>query len=162
MKHLVLSTLGAGLLVAAASVSTPAQAMPTAPLGGVTAGSDLITSVQYRGRHWGGRSWGGPRYYGGYGGSRYYGRRNNVGPAIGAGILGLATGAIVGGALAQQQPQTYYEPGYQTYVEPGYTTGTVVQGTTQADVAYCMNRFKSYDPASGTYLGYDGLRHPCP
>ena len=20
----------------------------------------------------------------------------------------------------------------------------------------------SYDPASGTYLGYDGLRHPCP
>jgi len=23
-------------------------------------------------------------------------------------------------------------------------------------------RFKSYDPASGTYLGYDGQRHPCP
>ena len=22
-------------------------------------------------------------------------------------------------------------------------------------------RYKSYDPASGTYLGYDGLRHPC-
>ena len=29
-------------------------------------------------------------------------------------------------------------------------------------VAYCMQRFKSYDPASGTYLGYDGKRHPCP
>ena len=29
-------------------------------------------------------------------------------------------------------------------------------------VAYCMQRFKSYDPASGTYLGYDGQRHPCP
>jgi len=25
-----------------------------------------------------------------------------------------------------------------------------------------MSRFKSYDPGSGTYLGYDGLRHPCP
>ena len=29
-------------------------------------------------------------------------------------------------------------------------------------VAYCMQRFKSYDPHSGTYLGYDGHRHPCP
>ena len=29
-------------------------------------------------------------------------------------------------------------------------------------VAYCLRRFKSYDPASGTYLGRDGLRHPCP
>lgn len=29
-------------------------------------------------------------------------------------------------------------------------------------VAYCMRRFRSYDPVSGTYLGYDGLRHPCP
>jgi hypothetical protein len=26
---------------------------------------------------------------------------------------------------------------------------------------YCAQRFRSYDPASGTYLGYDGRRHPC-
>ena len=29
-------------------------------------------------------------------------------------------------------------------------------------VAYCMQRYRSYDPASGTYLGNDGQRHPCP
>ena len=29
-------------------------------------------------------------------------------------------------------------------------------------VAYCQQTYRSYDPASGTYLGYDGLRHPCP
>ncbi|WP_341874514.1 BA14K family protein [Methylobacterium nodulans] len=29
-------------------------------------------------------------------------------------------------------------------------------------VAACAQRFKSYDPKSGTYLGYDGRRHPCP
>jgi BA14K-like protein len=29
-------------------------------------------------------------------------------------------------------------------------------------VAYCMQRYRSYDQASGTYLGNDGLRHPCP
>jgi hypothetical protein len=30
------------------------------------------------------------------------------------------------------------------------------------DVGYCMRRFRSYDPRSGTYLGFDGLRHHCP
>ncbi|WP_245454266.1 BA14K family protein [Aquabacter cavernae] len=29
-------------------------------------------------------------------------------------------------------------------------------------VAYCMQRFRSYNPATGTYLGYDGRRHACP
>jgi len=29
-------------------------------------------------------------------------------------------------------------------------------------VAFCMQIYKSYDPQSGTYLGYDGQRHPCP
>jgi len=26
---------------------------------------------------------------------------------------------------------------------------------------HCEQRFKSYDPASGTYLGYDGERRAC-
>jgi len=25
----------------------------------------------------------------------------------------------------------------------------------------CARRYRSYDPASGTFLGYDGIRHPC-
>ncbi|MGB9173724.1 BA14K family protein [Bradyrhizobium sp.] len=25
-----------------------------------------------------------------------------------------------------------------------------------------MQQYRSYDPRSGTYLGYDGFRHPCP
>ena len=29
-------------------------------------------------------------------------------------------------------------------------------------VAYCVQRFRSYDLISGTYLGRDGYRHPCP
>jgi hypothetical protein len=29
-------------------------------------------------------------------------------------------------------------------------------------VAYCMQRFRSYDPKTGTYLGHDGQRHSCP
>ena len=32
----------------------------------------------------------------------------------------------------------------------------------EAAMAYCMDRFRSYDAASGTYLGYDGAEHACP
>lgn len=28
--------------------------------------------------------------------------------------------------------------------------------------AYCASRFRSYNPVTHTYTGYDGLQHPCP
>jgi hypothetical protein len=45
----------------------------------------------------------------------------------------------------------YYYPAY--YDAPDYLGGAI---------AYCKMRFHSYDVRSMTYLGYDGLRHPCP
>jgi hypothetical protein len=30
-----------------------------------------------------------------------------------------------------------------------------------ANASSCTQRYRSYDPASGTFLGYDGARHPC-
>jgi hypothetical protein len=75
-----------------------------------------------------------------YGDRRYY--RRDRGNALAAGAVGLATGAIIGGALAQSQAQA----------APVYG----------GNAAYCAQRYRSYDPASGTYLGFDGLRHPCP
>jgi hypothetical protein len=29
------------------------------------------------------------------------------------------------------------------------------------DATYCAQRYRSFDPASGTFMGYDGRRHPC-
>jgi hypothetical protein len=29
------------------------------------------------------------------------------------------------------------------------------------DDGYCAQRYRSYDPASGTYMGYDGRRRSC-
>lgn len=37
----------------------------------------------------------------------------------------------------------------------------VVYEVDTAPRASCAQRYRSYDPASRTYLGYDGLRHPC-
>lgn len=45
-----------------------------------------------------------------------------------------------------------YYGGDETYVSP----------TVGVDASYCARRYRSYDPASGTYLGFDGIRHPCP
>jgi hypothetical protein len=65
-----------------------------------------------------------------------HGRRHyhhGWGPALG----GLVAGAVIGGAIANSQART-------------------------DAMAYCAQRYKSYDPGSGTYLGFDGMRHPCP
>jgi hypothetical protein len=76
---------------------------------------------------------GGYGYRGGYAYRGGYGYRR-YGYGVGA---GLAAGALVGGAVAASR---------------GYGDGG----------SYCASRYGSYDPGSGTYLGYDGLRHPCP
>ena len=98
------------------------------------------------GFHGGGGGWhgGGWRGGGGYGDDYGYGYG---GAALGLGLLG---GAII----ASQSPyyDSGYDSGYDNYPQDG---GAGSSG-------YCASRFKSYDPGSGTYLGYDGSRHPCP
>jgi hypothetical protein len=64
-----------------------------------------------------------------------------------------------------------YDDTYAYYNDPNYSdrfaydTGPSVGVSVTSgvdDLAYCAQRFRSYDPASGTFLGYDGMRHPCP
>jgi hypothetical protein len=69
----------------------------------------------------------------------------------GYGAAGFAAGALLGSALAR--PYYYGPPAYAYEPGPGYPDDAE---------AYCEQRFRSYDPASGTYAGYDGRRHPCP
>ncbi len=114
----------------------PAAASPMIAVAGaekLAASAQPVETVQYRRWH---RGYGPHRGYRPYG---WYGYRRDYG--TGAAVLGgLAAGAIVGGAIANSQ----------------------ARANTNDAVAYCSQRFRSYDPASGTYLGYDGNRHPCP
>jgi hypothetical protein len=57
-------------------------------------------------------------------------------------------------------PPAAYRRGYPSY-SPGYNYSYGYSPKGGGDVGYCMRRFRSYDPRSGTYLGFDGLRHPC-
>jgi hypothetical protein len=39
--------------------------------------------------------------------------------------------------------------------------GPSIPMDSSANGASCAQRYRSYDPASGTFLGYDGRRHEC-
>lgn len=92
----------------------------------------------YRHRHYGGSSW------------------------VGAGIAGLAAGALLGGIIA---PRAYAGPGY--YGTGYYAPPRVVYAPrgyepwSAAWYSYCESRYRSFDPRSGTFMGYDGRRHFC-
>lgn len=140
-KFLTASLGISALAMAALFAPSAAMAGPGAGLSALTTLPDAqVQQVQWR-RH-GGYGWGGPRYYG---------RRHNDGAAVAAGVLGgLALGAVIAGAASAPPPVAYAPP-----VAYGPPPGA-------GDwYAYCASKYRSFDPASGTYLGYDGLRHPC-
>lgn len=106
------------------------------------------------------------------------------GDAVALGVLGLAAGAIIGGALADSNnhysrrvyidpPHTYYppQPTYYppapTYVAPPrhYYPRHVGYGSYEpwspGWYQYCESRYRSFDPSTGTFRGYDGREHFC-
>jgi hypothetical protein len=137
--------LTAALMAAAVpGLVAPAAAAPmSSPLGLQNAITPSIEMVQYR------RGWRGG----------YYRNGGIVDEGLGLAGAGLGlAGAIVGGAIiGATRPYGYrYDSGYA--YAPGYVAPYA--GGSEAD--YCQQRFRSYDPATGTYLGFDGLRHSCP
>ena len=79
--------------------------------------------------------YGHPGYGNGYGyGYGYdYDEGYDPGAAIAGGIIGLAAGAMLGGALMPS-----------------------------SSARWCEAHYRSYDPGSRSFLGNDGMRHPCP
>jgi hypothetical protein len=83
-------------------------------------------------------------------------RRGSAGAVIG----GLAAGMILGGIIASQ-PHYYGGPYYYgSPYPPAYYYGPGPYGPPDWE-AYCFSRYRSFDPYSGTYMGYDGVRRPC-
>jgi hypothetical protein len=133
---------GGGGNFAAAAVARPSVAAAPAVSGG--------RSFAAAGNNWHG---GGGNWHGG--GWRHRGGGFWPGFAAGAAVGGLNSYAYYGGSY-------YDDPGYYSdsyYDEPSVA---VVPDSGGDSSAYCAQRYRSYDPASGTYLGYDGERHPCP
>jgi BA14K-like protein len=73
-----------------------------------------------------------------------------------------SAGACVGTWVAQRrsgvETSEAVEPGRPIY---NYAPQQIAPGAANAAIAACQARYHSYDRASGTYLGVDGMRHPC-
>lgn len=98
--------------------------------------------------------------------------RGSDGWAFGA--AGLATGLVVGSALASEPAYydgpVYYDDDYAAPPPPRYYVAPrqyipVVAGGEQpwspGWVQYCMNRYRTFDDRTGTFVGNDGARHFC-
>ena len=97
------------------------------------------------------------------------------GAAIGA-VLGAGTGAVIA-SEGQRRANGYYYHRNGCYLQradgawvtahPRYCAEPVYappppQPVANDAVAYCMQRYRSYDPRTGTFMGFDGIRRPCP
>jgi BA14K-like protein len=129
--------------------------------GGVPGGGARFAASGFNG---GGIPGGGARFAGGGfrgGGFRDHGfhHHGGFGPGIAAGLI---AGSVIGAGAYYDDYA--YAPDYDDYASaPAYygDSYAAVGDAPVADGGYCAQRYRSYDPASGTYLGYDGLRHPC-
>ena len=78
-------------------------------------------------------------------------------------MAGLAAGSALGyGYDPYYVGDDYaYSDTYDNGYDAAYPVDSGVVVSSGGDASYCAQRYRSYDPASGTYLGFDGLRHPC-
>ncbi len=86
--------------------------------------------------------------------------------AIIAGAAGFAVGTLFGNATARPHyvaPRAYYAPRARYAPRPVYAAPVTYRPApwTPAWYAYCAEKYRSFDPRSGTFMGYDGHRHMC-
>ena len=104
-------------------------------------------------------------------------RRGYYGAAVAAGAIGA--GAYYTGYGSEQYPGGYgvgygseqYSGGYglgygSEEHHAGYGSGQYYDSAGEESTAdstnWCADHFRSYNAATGTYLGYDGINHSCP
>ncbi len=108
-------------------------------------------------------------------------RNNDLGPALVGGAIGLATGLIIGNSLNQPRyapppryrgpvyhPHRAYRPApvYRAAPAPVYRPAPPVYSYaprpwTPEWYDYCHAKYRSFDPASGTFQPYNGPRRLC-
>lgn len=132
MKNIFQSAAIVTALSFAALFTTSSQAEPIAGQLALTKPS-AATTIAWRGRR---GYWRGGRFH----------RWGGDGAAVGLGIAG----AIIGGAIIANEADRAYAEGY-------YDDGYDADGAER-----CAAEFRSFNPATGTYTGYDGVVRPCP
>ncbi|OEO30265.1 hypothetical protein VW23_021975 [Devosia insulae DS-56] len=82
--------------------------------------------------HWGGRP------------DKKKNNDDDIGAAIGAGIIGLTLGAIIAGSAEKERSKRdRYDAEYERWLD------------------YCSRKYRSFDPETGTYRASNGRRYVC-
>lgn len=100
---------------------------------------------------------------------RHYRHHSDGNDLVVAGILGLAAGALAVGLTAQPEP-VYVNPYRQPRPRPVRDYPETVYLDDYAGnyepwssewYDYCADRYRSFNPRTGTFRGYDGAEHFC-
>ncbi|AUS47694.1 BA14K family protein [Brucella melitensis] len=159
-------------ILAAASLATVA-----APL--ATASADSWSRHSWESKTWKRDSWGPGHWESrsterGWSRSHSHHSSRSNNDALAAGVIGLAAGALLGSVLSQ--PRTTYIQPMPVYAAPppppppayypAAPTRNVVyragyEPWSRGWYQYCSGRYRSFNPKTGTYRGYDGRDHFC-
>lgn len=148
MRTKMMAAAAAAALMVGGLGAAPASAVPSVTLKQI--GSTVkpvknpyVEQIRDRGgrHHWRGR------------GHHHHHRGDNWGPWVAGGLLGLGLYGLSQGAYDDGYDGGYagYEGSYAYDYEPS-----------SGGYARCEATFRSFDPSSGTYVGYDGVRRMCP
>lgn len=101
---------------------------------------------------------------------------NALGIAVGVGALAVGAAAAAGAfdpslpppppprrrVVVEEEEPVFVERRRRVVVEePEVVYRRPARRMSEAD-AYCAQRFRSYDPRTGTYVGFDGVERACP
>ena len=144
----------------AMGVTLPALSIPAAAIGSAHIGavgnsaparenSTLLTEVgsRYYGDGYSSHPYGYDDYYHNHHYRHNHGHNNNYRVHLGGGGIGLG-----------------YGEGYRVYLGGDFYGGDYYRGREYAyggHVEWCFSRYRSYDPRTNTFMGYDGYRHRC-
>ena len=153
-RTLALGTmLGLGTLTLAGAAASAAAMLPLAPSALIetnAANTGIVEIKHKRNKHnkwnnnWNFRN---NRCY-----DSYYGCRNNR-SHYGNGVF-LSVPLVIGGGFAANRYYEDYDEGYDDY-DYGYSGGS------SQHVRYCLNRYRSYNPRTNTWVSYSGQVRQC-
>ena len=95
---------------------------------------------------------------------QHHHRHDATGDLVAAGVLGLSVGIIAAAALEEPSSTaypdtTYYPPA--PYGGASVAYGGQIEPWSRDWYQYCATRYRSFDPQTGTFRGYDGYDHFC-
>lgn len=145
MRTKILASAAAVALMAAGLSAAPANAVPSVTLKQIGTTVKPVKTPYVEQIRDGGRR---HHHY------RGHHRGDNWGPWVAGGLLGLGLYGL---------SQGYYDDGYDGgYAYYGGNDYAYDYEPSAGGYARCEATFRSFDPSSGTYVGYDGVRRMCP